>query len=86
MLKERIASNIIEIVGQNFGKSPNELTLEKSLRNDLRMDSLDSLELLMRIEDEFDLKFNEDDITKIDTLADLMEYIICVKTPSMSNQ
>ncbi|MGV2862724.1 acyl carrier protein [Achromobacter sp. AGC39] len=85
MPKEKIAAAVIALAELSLGKNPHELTLEKSLRRDLGVDSLDSLELVMRIEDEFNVQFDGEVASKIDTLGDLVSYITAAQTPQTTN-
>lgn len=85
MANQKIGAAVIALAEQSLGKNPHELTLEKSLRRDLGVDSLDSLELVMRIEDEFDIQLDEEVASKIDTLGDLVTYIAAARVPHNSN-
>ena len=70
-----IADRIIEIVAEKMDKPKEEVTPEKSFVNDLGADSLDTVELMMDIEDEFDLSIPEEEAEKIQTVADAVKYI-----------
>ena len=48
---------------------------ETSLKEDLEADSLDFVELVMSLEDEFDVKIGEDDTAKIQTVQDIIDYL-----------
>lgn len=52
-----------------------EITMEASFQNDLDADSLDVVELIMAIEDEFDIEIPDEDAEKISTVRDAVEYI-----------
>lgn len=52
-----------------------DITLNADLSDDLGADSLDAVDLIMSIEDEFDITFPEDAATKIQTVGDLVAYI-----------
>lgn len=51
------------------------ITLETDLMEDLNADSLDAVEIIMDIEDEFDITVEEDHVEKIRTIADIINYI-----------
>ena len=70
-----IADRIIEIVAGKMDKPKAEVTPEKSFVNDLGADSLDTVELMMDIEDEFDLSIPEEEAQKIETIGDAIKYV-----------
>jgi acyl carrier protein len=64
-----------EVVVDQLGVSEDEVTPDAKFVEDLGADSLDRVELVMRLEEEFDLEIPEDDALKIQTVADAVEYI-----------
>ena len=70
-----IADRIIEIVAEKMDKPKEDVTVEKSFLNDLGADSLDIVELMMDIEDEFDLSIPEEEAQKIETIGDAVKYV-----------
>jgi acyl carrier protein len=52
-----------------------EVTLEASFKDDLGADSLDVVELVMELEDEFDMEISDEDAEKISTVGDAVNYI-----------
>jgi len=52
-----------------------EITLDSDFELDLNLDSLDIVEILMAIEDEFNITISDDDIQKLKTVKDAVEYI-----------
>lgn len=64
-----------EIIIKQFGKGENTVMLESSFVNDLGADSLDIVELVMELEDEFDVNIPDEDAEKIQTLGDAVKYI-----------
>jgi len=70
-----IADRIMEIVADKMDKPKEEVTPEKSFVNDLGADSLDTVELMMDIEDEFDLSIPEEEAQKIETIGDAVKYV-----------
>ena len=66
---------IRSIIASTLSIDENEITPEKSLVNDLGADSLDVVELSMDLEREFNLKFEDSDTEKIQTVADLYKLI-----------
>ena len=51
------------------------ITLDTDLMEDLNADSLDAVEIIMDIEDEFDITVDEEDVENIRTIADIINYI-----------
>ncbi len=71
-----IYDKIIGMVADQFGVDKDELSRDTSFADDLSADSLDVVELSMTIEEEFDLgEIAEDDLKKISTIGDLVDYV-----------
>ncbi len=70
-----IGDRIQEIIIKQFGESEKTVTLESSFVNDLGTDSLDIVELVMELEDEFDVSIPDEDAEKIQTVGDAVKYI-----------
>ncbi len=66
---------VIEIVSEQLGVSADEIKMETSFVNDLGADSLDTVELVMEFEDEFDINIPDEDAEKIQTVGDAVKYI-----------
>jgi acyl carrier protein len=64
-----------EIVVEQLGVSPDEVVLEASFIDDLGADSLDIVELVMAIEEEYGIEIPDDDAEKIQTIGDAVRYI-----------
>jgi acyl carrier protein len=73
--REEIAESVIQIVCDQMGVSRDKVTLETSFVNDLGADSLDTVELVMEFEDEFELNIPDTDAEKIQTVGDAVKYI-----------
>ena len=63
------------LIAQKLNLDESEITPEKSLKNDLGADSLDVVEVAMMLEREFNVKFDENETEKIQTVNDLYELI-----------
>lgn len=63
------------IIADVFGISEDEIKLETNLGEDLGADSLDAVEVIMGIEDEYDIKIGDDDAKKIKTVKDIVDYL-----------
>ena len=70
-----IQDRIRSIVASKLGITEDEITPDKNLTNDLGADSLDVVELSMELEREFNLKFEDTDTEKIQTVEDLYQLI-----------
>ena len=70
-LEERVAAIIVE----QLGVSPEEISPEASFIEDLGADSLDIVELVMAMEEAFDIEIPDDDAAKIEKFRDAVEYI-----------
>ena len=70
-IEERVKGIIVE----QLGVDPEEVTQEASFINDLGADSLDTVELVMAFEEEFDLEIPDEDAEKIATVGDAITYI-----------
>ncbi len=72
---EEIEQKVIEIVSKQLGVAKEKITASSSFVNDLGADSLDTVELVMEIEDKFDLSIPDDAAEKIQTVGDAIKYV-----------
>lgn len=70
-----IAKRVKEIVAEQLGVEAAQVVPEASFMDDLGADSLDTVELVMALEEEFDLEIPDEDAEKIQTVNDAIEYI-----------
>ena len=66
---------VIEIVSEQMGFDKNQITRETHFINDLSADSLDTVELVMEFEDEFELSIPDEEAEKIQTVGQAIDYI-----------
>ena len=66
---------IRDIIAEQLSIEPDEITEESSFIDDLGADSLDIVELIMALEEEFDMEIPDEDAEKISTVGDVIEYI-----------
>ncbi|MFA6634582.1 MAG: acyl carrier protein [Bacteroidales bacterium] len=71
----QIEEKVKAIIVDKLGVSENEVTPEASFTNDLGADSLDTVELIMEFENEFNLSIPDEDAEKITTVGEAIEYI-----------
>lgn len=64
-----------EIIAEQLGVSEDEVTLEASFKDDLDADSLDLFELVMALEEEYDVEIPSDDLTELNTVEDVINYL-----------
>ena len=70
-----LQDKVKSIIASKLGLDESEITPDKNLANDLGADSLDVVELSMELEREFNLKFEDSDTEKIQTVEDLYKLI-----------
>jgi acyl carrier protein len=70
-----IEAKVIEIVSEQMGVDKGEIARETSFINDLNADSLDTVELVMEFEDEFDMSIPDEEAEKIQTVGAAIDYI-----------
>ncbi len=71
-----IQDKVIEIISEQMGVDKAEVTRETSFINDLNADSLDTVELVMEFEDEFDMSIPDEEAEKIQTVGAAIDYIV----------
>ena len=64
-----------EIIGDELGLSDDEVTIEASFKEDLDADSLDLFELVMALEEEYDVEIPSDDLAELNTVGDVINYL-----------
>ena len=74
-MSQTIDERVINIICEQMGASRDKITMEISFVNDLGADSLDTVELVMEFEDEFDVNIPDEDAEKIQTVGDAIKYI-----------
>ena len=75
---QAIEKKVVEIISEQMGVDKSEITRETSFINDLNADSLDTVELVMEFEDEFDMSIPDEEAEKIQTVGAAIEYIVKV--------
>ena len=73
---QAIEQKVIEIISEQMGVDKSEITRGTSFINDLNADSLDTVELVMEFEDEFDMSIPDEEAEKIQTVGAAIAYII----------
>ena len=66
---------IIELTAENLGADAATITAETSFKEDLNADSLDLFELVMALEDEYNIEIPAEELTELATVGDVIEYL-----------
>ncbi len=66
---------IRDLIADKVGIGPEEISMESSFADDLEADSITLFELVMAIEDEFDIEVDDESIEKIVTVGDIVHYL-----------
>ena len=72
---QEIEGKVIGIISEQMGVDKSEIARETSFINDLNADSLDTVELVMEFEDEFDMSIPDEEAEKIQTVGAAVDYI-----------
>jgi len=74
-MDESIKEKVKEIITTQLGVTENEVTDEAAFIEDLGADSLDTVELIMQFEEEFDIEIPDEDAEKLTTVGKAIEYL-----------
>ena len=74
-MAENTESRVTAIIVEKLGVDESEVTREASFTNDLGADSLDTVELIMEFEKEFDITIPDEDAEQIATVGDAVDYV-----------
>lgn len=75
MNQEEIFEKVKKIIVEQLGVTETSVTMEASFIDDLGADSLDIVELIMALEEEFDMEIPDEDAEKIVSVSDVVDYI-----------
>lgn len=70
-----VLERVTKIIVDRLGVEESQVKLEATFKEDLGADSLDVVELVMELEDEFDMEISDDDAENITTVGDAVNYI-----------
>lgn len=71
MVFEKVKSFVVE----QLGVDPNQVEMDTNLMKDLEADSLDAVEIILAVEDEYGLDIPDETAEKFETVRDLVEYV-----------
>lgn len=66
---------ICELLADKFDADASSMTMETSIKDDLNADSLDVVELMMDLEEQFGITISDDEAMKLSTIGDIVKYI-----------
>ena len=75
MSVEEVTQKVIKVIAEQLEKNEDEIKGEASFLNDLGADSLDVVEMIMTLEDEFGTEISDDEAEKIQTVQEAIDYI-----------
>jgi len=70
-----VVERVTKVIVDRLGVDESEVKMEASFRDDLGADSLDVVELVMELEDEFDMEISDEDAEQISTVGSAVSYI-----------
>lgn len=70
-----VFNKIREIIMEQISVSENAVTMETHLMRDLEADSLDAVEIIMAIEDEYEIEIPDEDAEKFQSVGDIVRYV-----------
>jgi acyl carrier protein len=75
-MSEEIKQKVISLIAEQLGKAEDAVTLDSQFIEDLGADSLDLVELIMSMEDEFGVEIADEDAEKILKVSDAVDYVV----------
>lgn len=70
-----VLDKLKEMIVEQLGVSEDDIQMETNLMKDLEADSLDAVEIIMALEDEYDIEIPDEDAEKFQTISDIVNYV-----------
>ena len=74
--REEVYEQVKDVLTEQLGVEENDINDEASFQEDLEADSLDLVELIMELEDQFGLKIPDEDAQKLTTVGQAVDYVV----------
>ena len=71
-----ITSKILDKIATHFGIESSDLTLDMSVRRDLNAPAIEIADLFPKLEEEFEIEFDADQMDELETIGDIVDYIV----------
>ena len=74
--KQQIKNKVFTIISEVAGKDPVTLNSQADLVNEIGLDSLDTIEVIMHLEEEFGYSISDEEAEQLNTIDDIVEFIV----------
>ena len=74
--REEVLERVKEVLTEQLGVEESEITIDSSFQEDLDADSLDLVELIMELEDQFGVKISDEEAQKIGTVGQAVDFVL----------
>ena len=86
MTESEVEAAVIKVVAEKMGIDEDDISRDTRFTEDLNADSLDTVELIMDLEDEFEIAIGDEEAGKLQTIGDVVEFIVKQKSVDRMQQ